>query len=82
MRRFQTDRGFLRRHALPGLLTCALAFCCVVALVLVDLAISRRSVSDLMSAAARAELVRPARAVSKLRLDMRSDSRTRTANAE
>ena len=56
MQRFQTGRGFVRHHALPGLLTGTIAFCCVVALVLIELAISRRSASELLSAAARAEL--------------------------
>lgn len=56
MRRFQGDPGFLRHHALQGLLTGALAFGCLVALVLIDLAISHRSASELMSEAARAEL--------------------------
>jgi glucose uptake protein GlcU len=56
MQRFQTDAGFVRRHALLGLTAGAVAFCCVVALVLVDLAISRRSVSELISQTVWAEL--------------------------
>jgi hypothetical protein len=56
MQRFQTGPGFLRHHALQGLLTGAFAFCCLLALVLIDLAISRRSASELISEAARAEL--------------------------
>jgi hypothetical protein len=55
MRRFQTAPGFLRHHALQGLLTGVLAFCCVVALALIELAISRRSASELISETARAE---------------------------
>jgi hypothetical protein len=55
MRRLQPGSGFLRHHALQGLLTGALAFCCVLALVLIELAISRRSASELISEAARAE---------------------------
>jgi hypothetical protein len=58
MQRFQDSSGFIRRHALPGLAAGVLAFCCVVALVLVELAISRRSTSELISEAARAELGR------------------------
>ena len=54
MRRLQPGSGFLRHHALQGLLTGALAFCCVLALVLIELAISRRSASELISEAARA----------------------------
>jgi hypothetical protein len=56
MQRFQIGPGFVRRHALPGVTAGALAFCCVVALVLVDLAISHRSASELIAEAARAEL--------------------------
>jgi hypothetical protein len=56
MQRFQIGSGFLRHLALHGLLSGALAFCCVVALVLIDLAISRRSASELILEAARAEL--------------------------
>jgi hypothetical protein len=56
MQRFQTGPGFVRRHALAGLTAGALAFCCVVALVLVDLAISRRPASELIVETARAEM--------------------------
>ena len=56
MQRFQTGSGFLRHHALQGLLMGVLAFCSVLALVLVDLAISRRSASELMSETAQAVL--------------------------
>jgi hypothetical protein len=56
MQRFQDSSGFIQRHALPSLAAGVLAFCCVVALVLVELAISRRSTSELISEAARAEL--------------------------
>jgi hypothetical protein len=56
MQRFQIGPGFVRRHALPGVTAGAVAFCCVVALVLVDLAIGHRSASELIAEAARAEL--------------------------
>jgi hypothetical protein len=49
MQRFQTGPGFIRHHALQGLITGVLAFCSVVALALIDIAISRRSASELMS---------------------------------
>ena len=56
MQRFRTDAGLVRRHALQGLTAGAVVFCCVIALVLVDLAISRRSASELISETARTEL--------------------------
>jgi hypothetical protein len=59
MQRFQDGSGFVRRQALRGLTAGALAFCCVVALVLVELAINHRSASELISEAARAELGAP-----------------------
>ena len=58
MQRPQDRTGFIRRHALQGLTARMLAFCCVMALVLVDLAISRHSTSELISEAARNELGR------------------------
>jgi hypothetical protein len=56
MQRFQTGPGFIRHHALQGLLTGVLAFCSVVALALIDIAISRRSASELMSETTRTVL--------------------------
>ena len=56
MQRSQTGPGFVRRPALPGVTAGALAFCCVVALVLVDLMISQRSASELIAETARAEM--------------------------
>ena len=56
MQRFQTGPGFIRHHALQGLLTGVVAFCSVVALALIDIAISRRSASELMSETTRTVL--------------------------
>jgi hypothetical protein len=56
MQRFQTGPGFIRHHALQGLLTGVLAFCSVVALALIDSAVSRRSASALMSETTRTVL--------------------------
>ena len=56
MQRFQTGPGFIRHHALQGLITGVLAFCSVVALALIDFAISRRSASELMSETTRTVL--------------------------
>lgn len=56
MQRFQTGPGFIRHHALQGLLTGVLAFCSVVALALIDIAVSRRSASALMSETTRTVL--------------------------
>jgi hypothetical protein len=56
MQRCQTGPGFIRHHALQGLLTGVLAFCFVVALALIDIAISRRAASELMSETTRTVL--------------------------
>jgi hypothetical protein len=56
MQRFQAGPGFIRHHALQGLLTGVLAFCSVVALALIDIAVSRRSASALMSETTRTVL--------------------------
>ena len=56
MQRFQTGPGFIRHHALQGLITGVLAFCSVVALALIDIAVSRRSASALMSETTRTVL--------------------------
>jgi hypothetical protein len=44
---------------MQGLTAGALAFCCAVALVLIDLATNRRSASELISEVARAEFGAP-----------------------
>jgi hypothetical protein len=56
MRRFQHSSGFCRRHALQGITAGLLAFSCVMALVLVELAISRHATSELISETMRTEL--------------------------
>ena len=56
MRRIQGGSRSVRRPMLRALAAGALAFCCVVVLVLVDVAISRRSASQLFSEADWAEL--------------------------